>query len=94
MKKKVSIVIAIAMMIGLTACSADSLNNAINGAADKAGVDVEVNIKQEQIDSVTDKAKDAVGAVKDVLTDEDVKKTTKDLFDSISDAAGRHKGEQ
>ena len=87
MNKKVAIVMCIGMMLGLTACSADSLNNTLNSAADKAGVDVEVNIKQEQIDSVTDN-------VKDVLTDEDVKKTTKDLFDSISDAAGRHKGEQ
>lgn len=93
MKRRVAIVMCVGMVLGLTACSADSLNNALNSAADKAGVDVEVNIKQEQIDSVTDKAKDAAGTVKDILTDEDVKKTTKDLFDSISDAAGKHKGE-
>lgn len=82
-KKLVAIIVTTMCLLALTACNADDLNSTIESAASAAGVEVDINIKQEQLDEVKKKAKDSADKIKDIATDEDVHKAAKDLLDSV-----------
>lgn len=87
MKRKFIVPICFTLVVlSLTACQADDINSAIEGAAGKVGVEVDVKITQDQIDSANDKVKKSADTVKDVLTDEEVKSAAGKLLDSVSDA--------
>lgn len=92
MKKKFLCFMSLAVIVvGLSACNADSINSTINKAAGKAGVDVDVNITQDQIDNATGKIKDAASTVKDVVTDPKVKDSAKQFLDDVKDSANKSK---
>lgn len=92
MKRKfISSILAALFLCGLSACSADDINNTINGAAGKAGIDLQLNVTQDQVDDVTEKGKAAVDKVKDVVTDKDVHNAAKDFVDSVVGAATENK---
>lgn len=87
MKKKVLAVMSVVVgCFMFSACSADTLNSVINKAASEAGVDVHVDIEQEDLDKAIDALEDVKNKAEDIVTDEDVQKAGNDLFDAIKNA--------
>ena len=87
MKRKVILTLCCVLLVGgLTACNADDVNGAIEGAAGKVGIEVDSKLTPDQIDSVVDKAKQSADTTKEVATDEEVQGAVKGLIDSVTDA--------
>ena len=85
-KRFVAMLLSLTIVASLTACSADDVNAAIEGAASKAGIDIDSNITQEQLDDIKNKAKDSANTVKEIITDDEVQGAAKDFVNSVSDA--------
>ena len=89
MKRKVVILLTLCSMLSLTACDADNINNTVKVAGEKVGVEVNLNLEQEDLDKIEETVKDGVNKAKDVITDEDVHESVRDLVDSVTEAADK-----
>lgn len=74
------------VLLSLTACNAEDINKAINQAGSQMGVELNANIKQEDIDAVMDKAGEIKDGVVNVVTDEEVQSAAGNLLDAIKGA--------
>lgn len=89
MKRKVLILVMGAMLaMGLTACDADKVNDAIHAVGDAAGVDTtDINLEQETVDEIKGKVDDAIKTGNKIMQDEDVSKAIKGVADAVKNAA-------
>ncbi len=90
MKKK--IIIACLLITGtlcLSACDADDINNTVHDIGEEAGMDINLNIQQEDLDKVKEEANKLKEDVVNVVTDEEVHSAVGELFDAVKDAASK-----
>lgn len=87
MKKKLITLILCLTMVGmLCACDAEKVNDAIGAVREAAGVDLsEVKVEQEQLDALTDAAKQVGETAKDVAEDQAVRDAMSKLGDALAD---------
>lgn len=87
MKRKLIVVLMCATtLLTFSACTADEINKTIEDAAKQAGVEVDVNITQDQVDKASEAVGNATDTVKDIVSDEEVKKSVTDLLDAVKNA--------
>lgn len=86
MKKRIAILSVMLISVTLCACTADDINSAVNQLGDKAGVDVELNLKDEDLDKIKDGAGKMKDTVTDITEDEDVREAVDNLIDAIEGA--------
>ncbi len=88
MKKKM--LLALMLITGtlcLTACNADDINETVHEIGEEAGMDINLNIQQEDLDKVKEEANKLKEDVINVVTDEEVHSAVGELFDAVKDAA-------
>ncbi|MBE5876574.1 MAG: hypothetical protein E7290_06765 [Lachnospiraceae bacterium] len=88
MKKKMTL--ALMLITGtlcLTACNADDINETAHEIGEEAGMDINLNIQQEDLDKVKEEANKLKEDVVNVVTDEEVHSAVGELFDALKDAA-------
>ncbi len=89
MKKKIVCMLVACATLVLSACQAEDINNAVNALGQDVGVDVNLNLEQEQVDAVIDKAGEIKDSVVNVITDDEVKDAAGGLLDAIKDAVSK-----
>lgn len=94
MKKKFLCLLVAGCCLMLTACNAEDINSAVNAIGEDVGVDFNLNLEQEQVDAVFDKAEEIKDGVVNVITDEGVKDAAGSLLDAIKDAAGKKSSQE
>ena len=67
----------------LTGCSADNINSAVNTIGSEAGVDINLNLKQEDVDKVTDKLDKVKDKAQNIAEDEEVRDALGNLVDAL-----------
>ena len=88
MKKKIFITsLLTAAVLCLTACTADDINNTVHDLGQEAGMDINLNIQQEDLDKVQEEANKLKEDVVNVVTDEEVHSAVGDLLNAVKDAA-------
>ncbi len=88
MKKKIALAgLLITGMLCFTACTADDINNTVHDIGKEAGMDINLNIQQEDLDKVKEEANKIKDDVVNVVTDEEVQSAVGDLFNAVKDAA-------
>ncbi len=86
MKKKILCALVICACLALSACQAEDINGAVNALGQDVGVDVNLNLEQEQVDAVIDKAEEVKDGVVSVVTDEEVQSAAGSLFEALKKA--------
>lgn len=71
----------------LTGCSADNINSAVNTIGSEAGVDINLNLKQEDVDKVTDKLDKVKDKAQNIAEDEEVRDALGNLVDALENAS-------
>lgn len=88
MKKKIVLAgLLVAGMLCFTACTADDINNTVHDIGEEAGMDINLNLEQEDLDKVKEEANRLKEDVVNVVTDEEVHSAVGELFDAVKDAA-------
>lgn len=94
MKKKFVCVLVAITCLMFSACNAEDINSAVNAVGEDIGVDINLNLEQEQVDAVVDKAEEIKDGVVNVITDESVKDAAGGLLDAIKDAVNKESNQQ
>lgn len=71
---------------GASGCNAENLNAVIDATSDLAGVEVDVEIKQEDLDKVEHQVNELKDNVEAILEDEEVRDAAAGLMDALSGA--------
>lgn len=94
MKKKFLCVLVTCACLMLSACNAEDINSAVNAVGEDMGVDINLNLEQEQVDAVIDKAEEIKDDVVNVITDEGVKDAAGGLLDAIKGAVSKENNQE
>lgn len=86
MRKMIVLSLLAVMSVSLVGCKASSINRIVNTIGEEAGVDVNLDIKQEDLDKIKDKLEEGKDAAEHVLKDEDVQQAVKDLVNATKDS--------
>lgn len=86
MKKHIIILSVMLIGVALCGCTADDINTTVNKLGDKAGVEVELNLKEEDINKIKGNANKVKDTVTDITEDEEVREAAGNLIDAIEGA--------
>lgn len=86
MKRYIAIALTILTVSTLCGCTADDINSAVNQMGEKVGVDVNVNLTDEDVDKVKDGATKIKDTVTDIAEDEEVRDAFGNLIDAVKGA--------
>lgn len=87
-KKLTALLFVTILCLSMCACTADEINTTVSEVGEEVGVDINLNLKQEDLDNAKDLYNEAKDKVTDVVTDEGVREAAGDFFDAIKEASG------
>ena len=87
MKRLLVLAILSVFAISVTGCSADNINKVIDIVGEESGVDIDVEVEQEQVDKIADELDKFKDTAENIVEDEDVRDALKDLFNAVQDAS-------
>ena len=87
MKRWPIFIILSVLALHCTGCSANSINKIVNTVGEEAGVDIDLDIKQEQVDKIADEFDKIKDTAENIAGDEEVQDALKDLLNAVQDAS-------
>lgn len=86
-KKLTTLLLVTILCLSMCACTADEINTTVSGIGDEVGVDINLNLEQEDIDNAKELYNEAKEKVTDVVTDEEVRDAAGEFFEAIKNAS-------
>lgn len=75
--------ISAVLLTSMAGCNADNINTLIDSVGNVIGTDIEIDVKQEDLDNISEKANELKDNVENIVEDEEVRDATEDLVNAL-----------